>query len=77
MASPNEDRAVPGVTIINCLLGGIALVVVILRIFTRTWIKPSAGWDDILIVLGLVRDVPGSATSVMIPLLRTPANIYH
>ena len=54
MAPSVDDRALPGVTVINCLLGAIALVVVCLRIYTRAWIKPSLGWDDFLIVLGLV-----------------------
>ena len=56
MASSNEeDRALPGVSIINILLGAVSFIVVSLRIYTRVWIKPSAGWDDLLIVLGLVR----------------------
>lgn len=64
MGSPNENRALPGVTVINCLLGGIALIVVSLRIYTRAWVKPPLGWDDILIVLALVRDFTPCARKV-------------
>lgn len=51
---PDVDAALPGVPVINILLGSIAAVVVALRLYTRLYIKPSAGWDDVLIVLGLV-----------------------
>ena len=49
------NRAIPGLPISNILFCGLASVVVAIRIFTRTVVKNSAGWD----VSGDILHCPG------------------
>lgn len=49
------NRAIPGIPVANLLCCSVALVVVLLRLFARVWIKRAAGWDDGLIVVAMMR----------------------
>ncbi|CAG8214702.1 unnamed protein product [Penicillium salamii] len=43
-----------GVLIVNIVCFSLALMIVFLRVYTRVWITRSAGFDDVLILIGLM-----------------------
>ena len=51
---PDEDRG-PLLKGTTWAITGAAVVVVILRLFARTIMRNSAGFDDVLMVIALVR----------------------
>ena len=60
------SRASPGVPIFDITMTAIAFLGVLLRLYTRAWIKAAAGWDDALIIVGMVSLLdPDEDTSVM------------
>ena len=50
----NQAPAVVATMTVELVLG---LVFVAARIYTRTFIKRALGWDDAMLVLGLVSDI--------------------
>lgn len=63
-APPDVNRALPSLPVFNILLATVSTLVVTLRIYTRTWLKNCAGWDDFLIVPGLVIAHLGQDTTI-------------
>ena len=49
-----DNRAVPGVPVFTIVLLGIATTIVTVRVYNRFWVKSATGWDDVLMLLGLV-----------------------
>ena len=53
----NPDRG-PLVLGIDSTVFGIATLMILLRLYTRTWITRNLGWDDATIILAGVRCSP-------------------
>lgn len=49
-----NNRAIPGQPILFAILSAIACLVVIVRLYTRFWLKQAPGWDDYSITPALV-----------------------
>ena len=52
---PDQDRG-PLVDISTWVITAIAIIVVVVRLYTRLFLKKSAGLDDLLMLLALVSD---------------------
>lgn len=54
-SSPTQNnRALPGQPIFTIVLASLASIVVLVRLYSRIWIKSAAGWDDMFIGGALV-----------------------
>ena len=52
-----NNRVIPGQPILFSILSAVACLLVILRIYTRHWVKRAIGWDDYTIVVAIVCQV--------------------
>jgi len=52
---PNDNRALPGLSIYMWLGCAIATIIVATRLVTRIVLKQAAGWDDLFIGISYVR----------------------
>lgn len=50
---PNEDRG-PIILKLTLIMNATAFIFILLRLYTRFFVKKSSGWDDYLITLGFV-----------------------
>lgn len=60
----------PGLLIVNVVFSALALTIVALRLYTRTWITRSVGVDDVFVLIALVsrfkyESVPKQLTVLM------------
>lgn len=49
-----NNRAIPGFAIFFAILGAVACLSLVVRIYTRFWIKQALGWDDYTIIPAMV-----------------------
>lgn len=51
----NPVRRGPGLLVVNVVFSSLAFILTVLRVYTRAFITATAGLDDVLAVLALVR----------------------
>ena len=49
-----NNRAIPGEPVIFSILSAISCLLVVVRIYTRFWVKRALGWDDYTIIPAFV-----------------------
>jgi hypothetical protein len=69
----NPERRGPALLIINCVLLPLALVVVVLRLYTRLTIARSQGLDDLFIALASVNPLNPNILGLWLTCFLIPA----